>query len=319
MSTHVVLGRGAIGLATARLLAADGHHVVLVSRSVGPVPDGVEHRVADAADAPVLASIARDAVAIHNCAAPPYARWATDWPPLAASVLDAAEASGAVLVSVGNLYGYGRVTGPMTEKTRVRPNGAKGALRARLWAQALALHHHGRIRVVEARGSDYLGPGVTDQGHLGARVLPRLLTGRPVRVLGDPDVPHSWTYVDDVARTLIGLAQDPSAWGRAWHVPTAPAEPAREVVQRLCRAAGVPDVQVFGVPAVAFHVAATVSPTLRELREVRHQFTQPFVLDSTAWQQHSGQQPTSLDAACAATVAWWRSRPAPVPNPELTS
>jgi nucleoside-diphosphate-sugar epimerase len=36
----------------------------------------------------------------------------------------------------------------------------------------------------------------------------------------DLDAPHSRTYVGDVARTLIAVAADESAWGRARHVPT---------------------------------------------------------------------------------------------------
>ncbi len=35
-----------------------------------------------------IAEIADGAHAIYNCANPPYHRWAADWPPLAASVLD---------------------------------------------------------------------------------------------------------------------------------------------------------------------------------------------------------------------------------------
>ena len=47
-------------------------------------------------------------------------------------------------------------------------------------------------------------------------------------VLGDPDVPHSRTYVPDVGRTLAVLGTDERAWGRPWHVPSATAgEPAR--------------------------------------------------------------------------------------------
>jgi hypothetical protein len=42
----------------------------------------------------------------------------TDWPPPAAALLRAAETSGALLVTTGNLYGYGAVDGPMTEACR---------------------------------------------------------------------------------------------------------------------------------------------------------------------------------------------------------
>ena len=43
---------------------------------------------------------------------------------------------------------------------------------------------------------DYIGPNA--ESHLGDRIVPKLL-GRGVRVVGDPDVTHSWTYTVDAA------------------------------------------------------------------------------------------------------------------------
>ena len=66
---------------------------------------------------------------------------------------------------------------------------------------------HHRARVVEARASDFYGPGVTANGHLGSRFVPRLLAGKPARLVhGDPDAAHSWTYLPDVADALKFVA-----------------------------------------------------------------------------------------------------------------
>ena len=59
-----------------------------------------------------MARLAEGAAVIYNCVNPPYHRWPADWPPIAASVLGAAERSGAVLVTLSNLYGYGPATRP---------------------------------------------------------------------------------------------------------------------------------------------------------------------------------------------------------------
>ena len=64
-----------------------------------------------------------------------------------------------MLVTIGNLYGYGPVDGPMTEDTPLAATGAKGRVRNRMWADALAAHRAGRVRVTEVRGSDYVGAG----------------------------------------------------------------------------------------------------------------------------------------------------------------
>ena len=309
MSLHVVLGKGPVGSTLTDRLVAAGHEVRVLSRSGGtdPRPE-VEHRALDAGDATALRAAASGAAVLYNCANPAYHRWTTDWPPVAAALLGAAEATGAVLVVMSNLYGYGEVDRPMTEDLPLATTGTKGRVRATMYEQALARHRAGALRTVEARASDFVGPRVTDGGHLGARVVPRLLRGRSVSCLGDPDVPHSWTAVPDVAAALELLGADERAWGRAWHVPTAPAVSFRQAVQGLCAAAGVDPVTVRRLPHLALRAAGLLSPTVRELEETRHQFVRPFVLDSSAFTATFGVQPTPLEATWADTVAWWRDR-----------
>jgi nucleoside-diphosphate-sugar epimerase len=278
----VVVGAGPVGAATARRLVAEGQRVRIVNRSgAGPEHPAIERVRADAADAAGLRDIAEGAAAIYNCANPPYHRWPAAWPPLAASILAAAEARDAVLVTVSNLYAYGPIDHPMVETDELAAIGAKGRVRAAMWHDALVAYRAGRVRVTELRSSDFFGPEVTGST-MGDRVVPALLAGKGVRVLGDPDAPRSWTYVPDVARTLVVLATDARAWGRAWHTPSNPPLSQRAMVQALCQAAGVPPVSVGRVPAAMLFAAGLVSPMIRELREVQYQFDRPFVMDSTA-------------------------------------
>ncbi|MBD0671759.1 NAD-dependent epimerase [Streptomyces sp. CBMA156] len=235
-------------------------------------------------------------------------RWTRLWPALTASLCTAAEESGAVLVMLGNLYGYGPVTGPMTEDLPLAATGPKGRVRAAAWEQARALHEAGRIRAVEVRASDFFGPGVTDGGHLAARVMPNLLKGRPVATLGDPDTPHSWTYLPDVARAMAELAGEERAWGRAWHVPTAAPLSVRAMAGRLAAEAGGGPVAVRRLPAPLLAVAGLVNPLLRELREVRYQFDRPFTVDCSAYEAAFTVRATPLEEQLRATVAWWRER-----------
>ncbi|WP_030056894.1 NAD-dependent epimerase/dehydratase family protein [Streptomyces novaecaesareae] len=314
MSFHLVVGHGPAGAATARLLAQQGHQVRVVTRSGRPAQQsvaGVEHLALDASDPAALAGAARGAVAIHGCAAPPLPQWAAHWPALAASLCAAAEESGAVLVMLGNLYGYGPLADPgrpMTEDLPLAATGPKGRVRAAAWEQARALHEAGRIRAVEVRASDFFGPGVTDGGHLAARVVPNVFKGRPVATLGDPDAPHSWTYLPDVARALVEVAGEERAWGRAWHVPTAPAASTRAMVALLAAEAGTGPVAVRRLPAVLLGAAGLFSPLLRELRETRYQFDRPFVVDCSAYEVAFAVRATPLEEQVAATVAWWRER-----------
>ncbi|MEO3775328.1 NAD-dependent epimerase/dehydratase family protein [Micromonospora sp. B11E3] len=320
MSLHVIVGAGPVGTATARRLAAAGERVRLISRrgagpgqhgSAGPAPVGssgegpaVERVAADAADVERLATLTEGAVALYNCANPAYHRWPTDWPPLAGALLAAAERTGAVLATVGNLYGYGPVDGPMTEATPPAATGTKGRVRNQMWAEALAAHRAGRVRATEVRGSDYLGAGATA---LPMMVLSGVLAGRRVVMPVDYDAPHTWTYVDDVACTLVAAAADERAWGRVWHVPSAPAVTVRKLATRAAALAGAPAPRLTRLPYPALWLAGLVNPMARELRETAYQFDRPYLLDSSAATAVLGVEPTPLDRSLADTVAALRA------------
>ena len=218
----------------------------------------------------------------------------------------AAAEHGAVLVTMSNLYGYGPVAHPMTERDPLAATGPKGRTRAAVWVQALAAHQAGRVRATEARASDFFGPGVRGQSPIGQRSIPRLLAGRPIAVLGDPGAPHSWTYVPDIAAALITLGADERAWGHAWHVPTGAPMSQRGIFTALARIAGAPAPRLRPVPPWLLRAAGLAVPSLRELGEVAYQFTGPFVMDSAAFQDTFGTGPTPADQALAATVTWWQ-------------
>lgn len=305
MSKHVIVGAGPIGTATALLLAGRGEEIVVVTRSgSGPDHPAITRTAADAGSSAAMGEITAGAAAIYNCANPRYHRWQTDWPPIARSLLSAAEGSGAVLVTVSNLYAYGRVSAPMTEDLPLVPNGAKGEVRAQMWRDALAAHEAGRVRVTEVRGSDYVGPRA--QSHLGERVVPRLLTGRGVTVMRSADSAHTWTATRDVARLLVTVAQDERAWGRPWHVPSNPPRTQREAVGDLCHVAGVDPVKVREYPRLLIAGMGLFNPLMREFSEVAHQFEGPFILDSTAARRTFNLDPTPWDDLLADVIASFR-------------
>ncbi|MGY1617131.1 NAD-dependent epimerase/dehydratase family protein [Geodermatophilus sp. SYSU D00691] len=281
MALHVIVGKGPVGTATAELLAARGHEVRVLSRSGGTSTAAVEHRAVDAADATALTAATGGAAALYNAVNPAYHRWATDWPPVAAALLTAAEHAGAVLVTMGNLYGYGRPDGPMTPESPLRATDTKGRVRVRMWEDVLAAHRAGRLRVTEARAADFVGPTVpAAHSHL-QRQLPALRAGRRAWVVGDPDVPRGWSYIPDVAEVLVTLAEDERAHGRAWHVPSA-VRTQRQALTDLAAALGRTAPEVSGIPWGLLRAIGPFSPMMREVLDVRHQFDQAYVIDASA-------------------------------------
>lgn len=305
MSHHVVVGAGGVGRATARALVQRGQEVTIATRSgTDPRLPGVRSAAVDAADPDALAALASGAATLVNAANPrQYHTWAVDWPPVAAAMLTAAQATGAALLTVSNLYGYGPVDSPMTEDTPLRPAGTKGSIRARMWQDALAAHEAGRLRAAELRASDYFGPDAgTRVSMLNRFVIAPSAAGRTVRWIGGVDVAHSWTYLDDIGALAAAIATDERAWGRAWHVPTSPPRTVREVVEDVAALARRRSPRVTRVPGPVL-AAARVSATVRELDETRYQFERPFVLDSTRAQAMFGLRPTPWHRALGRTMA----------------
>jgi nucleoside-diphosphate-sugar epimerase len=301
MALHVIVGKGPVGTTTAERLADDGHQVRVLSRSGGRSSERIEHRQVDATDADALSTAVRGAAALYNAVNPDYTRWATDWPPVAAAMLAAAERTGAVLVTMGNLYGYGRPTGPMTPDSPPAATDTKGQVRARMWTEMLAAHEAGRVRATEARAADFVGPQVPGaQSHL-TRQLPALRKGRRAWVVGDPDVPRGWSYLPDVAATLVLLATDERAWGRAWHVPSA-IRTQRQAITDLAEALGVAPAKVSGIPWPVLRALGVAVPLMREVVAVRHQFDQPYVIDAAATTATFGLEATPWDDVMRATA-----------------
>lgn len=303
---QIVFGAGPIGRAIASRLALAGVTVTLASRSGhGPVVPGVTRVAVDAADADAVAAAATGCAVIYNALNPDYTRWSTDWPPMATALLAAAANTGATLVTVSNLYAYGPVDGVLTEDLPLASVGDKGRVRAAMFEEALAAHRSGRAKAVEVRASDYIGPGA--ESHMGERVVPRILAGKSVKVMGAIDQPHTWTYPDDVAALAIAAGADPTAWGQAWHVPSNPPRTQAAVVADLAATAGVQVPRVSAYPSWLMSAMAVVNPMIRELKETNYQFEGPFVMDSSTAQRHFDLKPTPWEQILTATVESYRS------------
>jgi nucleoside-diphosphate-sugar epimerase len=284
-------------------LAHRGRPVRGVCRSGrSEAPAGVEIVVGDAADAAAARRLAEGAEVVYACIGIPYARWREGWPPIVEGLLSASE--GKRLVFADNLYAYGPVQKPLHEGLPPITFGKKPALRARMAFTMLAAHRAGRVRVVLARASDFYGPRVRN-ALLGERVFPAALEGRRVRLLGDIDQPHAYTYVPDFARALARLGDDDRATGQIWHVPNAPPRTTREIVETIYRLAGnEPRISV--MPSWQLHVLALVSPPMRELKEMEFQRDRPYLVEDGRFREAFGMTHTELDEGLAATLDWYR-------------
>jgi len=302
-SLHVVFGAGQIGTRVANQLVARGHRVRIVSRG-GTSVAGAERVAGDARDRVFAASAAHGADVVYDTMNPVYQDWQRDLLALGRGSLHAATTAGARLVALDCLYMYGAPAGPMTETTPSAPCSRKGALRAELAELRLSALGRGEAHVAIARASDFFGPGLP-ASWWSERFFTRALAGKRVECLGDPDMPHSYTYADDVARALVTLGDVPGAGDAdgVWHVPTVAAETSRQLAARVGQALGVA-IQMARMSPFLLRALGVFAPFMRELPEMAYQWEVPFVIDDGKFRHRFGVMPTPIDEQVAATVAW---------------
>jgi nucleoside-diphosphate-sugar epimerase len=306
---HVVFGTGPVGLAVMTALVAQGKRVRLVNRSgQAPAPAQVELVAADATDPEKTRPICQGAAVVYNCTNPPYHQWPELFPPLQAGVLAGAASAGAKLVVMENLYMYGPTGGkPLTETLPYASTTRKGRTRAKMSEALLAAHQQGQVRVAIGRASDFFGPGV-QRSAMGEQVFYPALAGKVVRVLGNPDLPHTYSYIPDVGRGLVTLGERDEALGQAWHLPSAPPVSTRRFLELVFAEAGQ-SLRLQSTPKWLIQGLGLFSPNIRELVEMIYEFEEPFILDHSKFERTFGNRATPLAEAIRTTVAWFRQNP----------
>lgn len=313
MTLYVVTGAGPVGWTIAEQLAGRGDSVRILTRSgSGPDHPLIERLRVDASDGVALGTAMAGAAAVFHCihgSAYTAAAWRRELPAAEAVVLGAAGRQGAVVVFPESLYSYTRPEEVMTEVSeRAAVTGKRGVRAALLAARAAST-----TDTVSVVASDFYGPRVRT-AHAGERMVPSVLKGTPIRLIGDPDALHSFTYVPDLAAAMIAAAGLPRTPDRVLHAPTLPALTQRTLVGAFAVSAGAGAPRITGTPGALVRALGVVLPTMREIGEMAYQFDRPFVLDSTASEQVLGLSPTPLGTAAGETVRWWQAELATAPS-----
>lgn len=303
---HVVIGDGNVGPRLARKLNSSGAQVLLLSRSgTGFEIPQVIRRQADARSVSSLVVAAPKAHYVYNCANPPhYNKWDEQWPPMSKAINEYVMRTGAVLVTSSNLYGYGPHNGVLTEDLPLKAKWTNGRVRAQMWLDAKALHDAGKIRATEVRASDYIC--ASDQSRMGERVVPNLIKGKSVQLLGALDKSHTWTDPDDVAELMRVVATDSRAWGKPWHVPSNEPKTQLQVVEEIAQELGVKLHKVSSVPALMERVLGLFNPVIRELSNTKYQFNEPFIMSDERTRVTFGLHPKPWQQVIKDLVAGYR-------------
>jgi len=91
-----------------------------------------------------------------------------------------------------------------------------------------------------------------------------------------------------------------------WHLPNDAPRTTRELVDVVYKLAGQPTTKVRSTPVWMLRTLGMFNHTVRELVEMNYEFTEPFVVDSTAITTELGVRATPVEEALTATMASYR-------------
>lgn len=307
MEKHVIFGTGPLGMSVMKALVKRDKSVRMVNRSgKAEVPAGVEVVASDAYTPSQAIEASRGASVVYQCAQPGYAEWVEKFPPLQASILEGAAVNKAKFIVGDNLYMYGDTDGkPLVETLPNYAHTRKGKTRAAMAEAVLAAHRTGKIQAAIARGSDFYGAGVLGST-LGERIFEPMLQGKAAQAVGNLDVPHSYTYIEDFGEALAILGERDEALGQVWHVPNAPTLTTREILTLAFQIAGQP-AKISTMGKMMMRIGGLFIPEARETVEMMYEFEKPFVVDHQKFERAFGNHATPFAEGLRVTLAWYRA------------
>ncbi len=300
----LVLGAsGGIGGEVARTLAARGWAVRAMHRNPEGRGDGLDWVKGDAMSAADVRRAAEGASLIVHAVNPPgYRKWATLVLPMLDNTIAAAQAAGAAILLPGTVYNYGPDAFPdLTEDSPQNPQTRKGAIRVAMEQRLAAAAAAGTPALV-VRAGDFFGPQAGNNWFSQGLVKPGS-TLSAITAPGKPGVGHQWSYLPDVAETMVRLVEAGEPDGYATYHMAGHWDPDGTAMTEAIRRVAGPGLPVRRFPWGLVRLAQPVVPVFRELAEMRYLWREPIRMANDRLVARLGSEPhTPLDEAVRTTL-----------------
>lgn len=302
---HVVVGTGPLGIAVMEELLNRDKHCRMVNRNGEcDVKSEVEVVAGDATNPESILAACKGASAIYNCTNAPYTKWKEGLPPILDGLMYAAEATGARLVHADNLYMYGKVDQALTEDLPNKSVESKGQTRAKIATKLMDMHRAGKIKATIGRASNFYGPRVLDSV-VGEGVFAAALSGKAAQVLGESNLPHTYTFIEDFAKALVTLGEHPEALGEIWHIPSAKTVTTKEFISEIYRQIGA-EPKYSTAPKLGIQFLSLFNPSMRETKNMLYMYEHPFIVDHQKYERVFGAETTDHKEGIRKTISWYR-------------
>ena len=112
--------------------------------------------------------------------------------------------------------------------------------------------------------------------------------------MGNPDLPHSYSFTPDVAAGLVSLGTRPGTTGQVWHLPVAQARSTPQIIDRVYGLAGHRP-RILSAGRATLRLLGLVKPAMREYQHTLYQFTDRWVVDDGKLRAAFADHSTPLD------------------------
>jgi nucleoside-diphosphate-sugar epimerase len=296
---QVVLGAGgAIGKDLAKELKNYDEKVRLFSRNPQKVNDDDELFKGDLTNKQNVEDAVKGAVVAYLTAGLPYRAlvWERQWPVIMKNVLAACRKHKTKLVFFDNMYMYHKEKlSPMTEETEIDPPSRKGKVRSQIAQMLLDEAQSGKVEALIARAADFYGPGIKNAAFNEA-ILNNLKAGKSANWFCSVKHKHNFTWTPDAAKATALLGNKDSAYGQVWHLPTVPAVPMHEWIERTASALTVKTKSVVA-PKFLVSLMGVFNPMMREMKEMLYQYDRDYDFDSSKFETVFEMKPTPVKEA----------------------
>lgn len=309
--TVLVLGAtGGIGGEVARQLRDASWEVRALKRGAqeAVTDDGIRWIGGDAMSRDDVMQAAQGcAVIVHAVNPPGYRRWSELVLPMLDNTIAAAIAQQATIVLPGTVYNFGPDAFPnLGEDSPQNPKTRKGAIRVEMERRLEAASAQG-VRVVVVRAGDFFGPKAGNNWFSQGLVKPGQAVD-VVNLVGQAGVGHQWSYLPDVASTMVQLLsrRDSLEPFAVFHMAghwDADGKQMAESIRRVVVRRGGASPRFRSFPWWFLTLASPFNATFREMREMRYLWREPLRMSNQRLQAVLGDEPhTPLDQAVEAAL-----------------
>lgn len=269
-----------------------GRHVSQAFQSAGWTVRGFD-RSRD-----MLATAAPGADVIVNAWNPAYPDWAKQVPQLHRDVIAAAKHSGATVIVPGNVYLYGpdnmSVWGADTPQNAQNPLG-------RIRIDMERAYQNSGVRTIILRAGDFIDTKAS--GNWFDAIMTKSLHKNLFTYPGQPDIPHAWAFLPDIARAAVLLAEMRDQLNTFEDIPfPGYSQTGAQMADGLSRATGR-EIRLRKMNWLPLQLAAPFWKMGRCLFEMRYLWNTPHVLSDTRFNALLPEfRATPLVSALAAAV-----------------